>query len=114
MTIASFPDLATASEKWSAKRRDTFNALYAKYLRANATALDPESAGKACEIACDEADVALWQIIRMPSELAYQIGYKIGICRELLSAQWNDNRCRAMFESIVSDCNRIGDLGDFE
>jgi hypothetical protein len=61
-----------------------------KYLHANARAIDPESAGKASEKALMNPTL------------------------ELMSAQWNDNRARAMFESIVSDCNRIGDLGDFE
>jgi len=94
------------------ERVHTFNRLYTDYLRASANTADSslkpddDLLARQCEAECE----GLWRLIRTKAELGYQINYKIDVYRKLLGEQWADGRTRAMFESIISDCARLGDL----
>ena len=99
-------------EREEEERVDRFNRLYADYLRAAADAADSslkpddDELTKSCEAECE----GLWCLIRTRAERDYQINYKIDVYRKLLGEQWADGRTRAMFESIISDCARLGDI----
>ena len=99
-------------EREEEERVDRFNRLYADYLRAAADAADSslkpdeDDLTKKCEAECE----GLWSLIRTKAERDYQINYKIDVYRKILGEQWADGRTRAMFESIISDCARLGDL----
>lgn len=99
-------------EREGEERVDTFNRLYADYLRAAADVVDSslkpdeDELAKKCEAECE----GLWRLIRTGAQLPYQLTYKIDVYRKLLGEQWADGRTRAMFESIISDCARLGDL----
>jgi hypothetical protein len=102
----------TECERERDAKIEAYNTLYAKYLRLTADLVQGNADDEAFSKKADEAQEALWTLIRTPAKLAYQIGYKATICRELMTVDWTDSRHRAMFESIVADCGRLGDLGD--
>jgi hypothetical protein len=94
------------------QKMDRFSRCYIRYVRALADLDDPDQddSDEAMEKKDDEADDALWHLIRLQAPVPSQAMIKIGIFRKLLKDEWWDRRTRALFESIVSDCDRLGKL----
>jgi hypothetical protein len=88
------------------RKVDEFCAIHAKYLRARADGAteDDDITRKAADAETD----ALWQLIRTRAPLAGYVGYKIEIFRGLIEENWIDGRTRALFESILLDCEKLG------
>ncbi len=95
-----------AQEDAKRHRVDHFDGLYAEYLKAQACCVQPGLSDKALNEALDRRSAAVWEIIKTPTVLQYQISYKLEVLRAALQAMeggFTDRRHRALLESICMD-----------
>ena len=83
---------------------DAFNSLYARYLKAEARATILLS-DKAIARAGKAKANLIWELIKTPAVMRYQIGYKLVILQNLFSdgGGWVDRREWCMLASIQQD-----------
>jgi hypothetical protein len=82
------------------------DALYARYLKADARFRNPKAAEGVMGNASAEATRLVWEIIQTRTVYQYQIAYKLRLLRELLEGadlSWTDGRERMLLESIRID-----------
>jgi hypothetical protein len=85
---------------------EEFNRLYTRYLKAKARASNNLQSERACAAALDVVRRIVWEIVKTPAILTYQVHHKLEVLADMLEGSdpsWTDRRERALLCSISCD-----------